>query len=330
MLSATFGFAELPPAPPLQPFGSAAFEAALRSFPQEHFQHLPPALDPFRQAYLSGQYAEIPTLCESRPAIPQRNPPREDIPLFLCAVGAFSSGSSAEAEALIRRSFDARAASSDALVLIGYLALQRSDFKAAQTYFQEASWFQRYRFLSPGFAPYFLGRILLQQGRLTDASTWLQRAVQLQPESSEARIALSELRRTEGNTAQALAVLREGTQKNPADLRLRLALVDTLLDVRSGALDDASNREISSLLGDAPPTDAAYSEQIPDYFALSVERALRRNELAQAAAVLKEARKRFPQDATFARLQQDYETQARLQASKAPASADSMTPPPPP
>src|SRR5262249_19926848 len=82
-----------------------------------------------------------------------------------------------------------------------------------------------------------MGRIHAEADRLTEAESEFQKALQAQPRSVEANVAMAELYLTKGNTKQAAAHARDAVAAQPSNPQARGMLVRTL--VKGGDLDGA-------------------------------------------------------------------------------------------
>lgn len=305
------------PNPP--PFHSPLFEGSLAAFPTASFDALPSELKPLTEAYIEQRFADMPLLCKSLAEARRRNPPRMDLPHFLCAVAYFVLGDAEASLATAQLALKARAAYSDALTLKGYIEARESNNAAAITSLREAAWFNRYRFVSPGYAPYFLATLLAREGESqnTEAVSWYQRALQLQPENYDARIGLAGVFLQQNNQAGALSTLREGARQEGAPWQLKLYLARTLLALRQGPLDDVTNRELVALLGDAAPEEPIATVVRHEWYELSIMRALRQNELEEAEKKLRDARKQFPKSVVWSTFDAQLQVQQRSRLSEA-------------
>jgi len=105
------------------------------------------------------------------------------------------------------------------------------------------------------FAWLNLGNLRLRQGRLDEARSAYERAIELDPQSSAGFMNLAELLRTEGRDAEGEVILRRGLEVSPRAADLRHAL--GLLLVRRG--DTGAARAELSAAAELDPSSARYA-----------------------------------------------------------------------
>ncbi|PTY02891.1 hypothetical protein DB347_23405 [Opitutaceae bacterium EW11] len=129
------------------------------------------------------------------------------------AVAFHRAGRLEEAAALYRKILESNPRESDALHLLGIIALDRGDAAEAESFFARAC------DVLPKVAPYRLNRAraLRALGRLDQAEHELRQAIALQPALAEAHQLLGNILKAQRRYADAVPFLRESARLTPQD-----------------------------------------------------------------------------------------------------------------
>ncbi|MCB0354660.1 MAG: hypothetical protein KDD64_14085 [Bdellovibrionales bacterium] len=262
-----------------------------------------------------------------------QTPLRErDRPLLLLALCRYEMGRIESAHNAALRSLHLRGSSSDALFVLGCLALGAKDFERAEEYLHEAVWFNRFHVFSKSRAFSKYGEALLGQDKREEAKRSLQEAQKpdsaedTTPKSSPLLLAATYL--DEGDYPSVIRILsskrseQENQEKSDADLGIQylsnLFLAKALFETRTndnptGQLTKAL--EYLNRIKESPATPERRQAFLRLYLRVLVY--LGKQEEAESTLAL--AQKEFPNDeiVTALRSQLELEREEREEAESA-------------
>ncbi len=287
----------------------------------------PPALTSAVSSFKQGKYRKTLTILKGIRRSGDKSAAGDKV-AYLEGLAEAALGQKDKAAAAFRRSLTFRGSNSDVITHLGLLLQERGKPDEALAAFKEALWFDKFTHLRKEDVYYQIGLILQQQGKLSEAEENFRAALSANGTAAAPRVRLAEIMLKKGERGQALDLLRQARQKDPADREAPAMLASVLLTNVNPITGSQDIREALALTR-ALMQDKTVQEMAADKAAAVHIRALLANgELAEAEALLPGAAKAQPQNTELNRLVQqiDIEKQASALAAEGRAQTDPAAP----
>ena len=172
----------------------------------------------------AGVEAAIAALTAGRRGVPEPELLFSARGLCLVQMGELKNGA-----AELERSLDFRRANSDALTALGVVACKGNNLPLAEQLLWEATWFDRFRMVSPVYAQRLLGEILIAQNKGDAARDLFQKAATSDPKAVGPRLSLARLALASGKRAEAISAARGAAETAPQNMDAALLLAEALI-----------------------------------------------------------------------------------------------------
>ena len=270
---------------------------------QEKLKKLPDALQSAFAAYSQQDFPRVVRILDKK--ISSMKPVYRDFAFFLLGSSLKEMREFGKAENVLQRSLYFRARNSDALHVMAIAQYQLGKKELAITNLNEAIWFNKYQFYSPGQSHLQLAIIDLGSDNPQLAEERLRKAVSASGAPSEATSSLTDLLLKDGRREEALQLYNLKTidwSAKPPTLLLSYARARLLSPDRELERDDieTTSSELEKLLAQEDLA-SSYRDRAETLYIRSL---IELGERSSARSALQKAMKARPSDGYLKRLEQ--------------------------